>query len=323
MDPFAKLQLPEPMSNHASHVDPVFMGIFYGSALMFLGIVACVVWWSIKYRRKSRDERVPDPLPHMPRLEAAWTIAPFFIVFALFHVGFKGYAKMTTVPAGAIQVRVFASKWSWSFQYENGGSKDRLVVPLNKPVKLIISSSDVLHAVYIPAFRVKRDAVPGQYSTLWFTPTMLGKTDLFCAEYCGGVSDNPDKQKGHWSMHADVEVVSEAAYDEFLKGILGPQNGETIEAYGERMYNEKGCFSCHSTKGDAMSGPTWKGLYGKIESFTDGSTHEVDEAYILESMENPNAKVVRGFNPNVMPSYAGQFQPVEQQGIIAFIKSLK
>jgi len=322
MDPLAKWQLPEPMSNHASHVDSVFMFIFYLSLVLFVAIVGCLVKWSIQFRRKPGDP-VPDPLPHMPRLEAAWTIAPFFIVMGLFHVGFKGYAKLTVAPADVILICVFAQKWSWNFQYPNGGSKNYLVVPVNKPVKLIISSSDVLHAVYIPAFRIKRDAVPGQYSTAWFTAIQTGETDMFCAEYCGGVSDDPEKQSGHWSMHADVKVVSEEEYNKFLTGILGPQPGESMPDYGKRMWNEKSCSQCHTTDGGVGSGPTWSHLYGKTESFSDGTTGLVDDNYIRESILTPNAKIVRGFQGGLMPTFAGQLQEVEITGIIEYIKSLK
>jgi cytochrome c oxidase subunit 2 len=277
-------------------------------------------------------------------------VAPIFVLMFLFHKGFEGYMDMTVAPANAIEVRVNAKQWGWEFVYPNGGSSDKLHVPVHKPVKLVMASADVLHSFFIPAMRIKRDLVPGMYTSVWFEATHLGKDDVFCAEYCGGRSKGPNGEElayqpsedrdnpfppgqmtGHWSMHSMVYVESQEDYEKFLKSIGDkceqyraenkPCPEEVLAAEGHKLSVSKGCVACHTTTGARLVGPSWKEIFGKDES-TDKGPIMVDDAYLRESILAPQAKVVTGFQP-VMPTFAGQISDPEINEIIAYIKSLK
>jgi cytochrome c oxidase subunit II len=344
----ATFQLPEQMSTIAAHVDWLYYFIYWLSVALFIGVVAAMIYWAVKYR--EREGHKAEPTGHNVPLEIAWTVAPLFVLMFLFHKGFQGYMDMAVAPANAIEIRVNAKQWSWEFVYPNGGSSDKLHVPVSRPVKLVMASADVIHAFFAPALRVKRDIVPGMYSSLWFEATHLGKDDIFCAQYCGGRSlgpngeplpyqpsndpDNPfvaGQMTGHWSMHSMIYVETLEDYEKFLKSI-----GDKCEQFraagkvcpaevaaesGQRLAVSKGCVACHTSTGARLVGPTWKDLWGKQEA-TDHGTVTVDENYVRESILQPLAKVVTGFQP-VMPTFSGQISDGEIDEIIAYIKSLK
>jgi len=234
----ATFQLPESMSTLAPEVDWLYNFIYWLSVVLFVAIVGAMLFWAYKYRERPGHKAVPTG--HNLTLEVAWTVAPIFILVFLFHKGFQGYMNLAVAPANAMEVRVNAKQWSWEFIYPNGGSSSMLHVPVHKPVKLIMASGDVIHSFFAPAMRVKRDVVPGMYTTVWFEATHTGKSDIECTEYCGGrsqgpngelpyqPSDDPDnpypggQATGHWSMHSMIYVETQDAFDKFMKSIGDP-----------------------------------------------------------------------------------------------------
>ena len=244
---------------------------------------------------------------------------------------------MRKVPGNAMEIHVVAKKWDWEFIYKNGrkitsdiddqGKRvpPTMVVPLNKPVRLIMTSSKVnpndkkdravLHSFFVPAFRVKQDIVPGRYTQLSFTPTKKGRFYIFCTEYCG---------TGHSSMLGRVEVVDGIHFDDWVLGDKSSDPQEmSLADKGKEIYKTRACIGCHSLDGSKMTGPTWKGLYGSIRSFSDGSSLKADDNYIKESILNSNKKIIKGYPPNQMPSYQGQLTDEDITGVIEFIKTLK
>jgi cytochrome c oxidase subunit 2 len=220
---------------------------------------------------------------------------------------------MNVTPANAMEVKVTAQKWFWTFNYKEGASTtNELVVPVNRPVKLLMSSQDVIHSFFVPSFRVKMDVLPNRYTTLWFEAPDAGEYDLFCTEYCG---------KGHSEMIGKVKVVSDAEYSNWL---ASSSAGSDLppEEYGQELYKSKACFTCHSLDGTPSVGPTFKGIFGRSEKMTDGSTIVVDENYIRKSVLEPQAQVVEGFQP-VMPTYQGVVNNEQIDALIAFLKTVK
>lgn len=332
----ATFQLPEQMSTVAGDVDWLYYFIYWLSVVLFVAIIAAMVYFAIKY--KSDKGHKAEPTGHNMPLEIAWTVAPIFILVFLFHKGFRGYMDMTVPPANAMEIRVNAHQWGWEFVYPNGGSDAELHVPVHQPVKLVMASSDVLHSFYVPALRVKRDLVPGWYTTQWFEATHVGQDDIMCAEYCGGRSKDSsggelpfEQMTGHWSMHSTLHVETREDFDKFLgsigdkcqqyraQGQACPANVKAEE--GQKIYVKKACVGCHTTSGASLVGPSWKGLWGKEEA-TDKGTVKVDENYIRESILDPQAKIVTGFPPT-MPTFRGQISDQEIDEIIAYIQSLK
>ena len=215
-------QLPEQMSTSAPHIDNLYYFVYWLSVVLFVGIVGAMCWFAWAYR--TRPGHKATPTPHNLVLELAWTIAPVPLLIALFHWGFQGYMDLSVAPAGAEEVRVRAFQWGWDFEYKTGESDSKLHIPVGRPIKLVMSSNDVLHAFFVPGLRTKRDLVPGMYTSVWFEATKPGQTDLFCAEYCGGKSKDQNGQeldfaqfKGHWAMHSDVSIESEADYQKYLE----------------------------------------------------------------------------------------------------------
>ncbi len=343
----ATFQLPEQMSTVAPDVDWLYYFIYWLSVVLFVAIVGAMIYWAIKYRERKGHKA--EPTGHNLPLEIAWTIAPIFILVFLFHKGFQGYMDMDIPPANSIEIRVNAKQWAWEFVYPNGGSSSELHVPLHKPVKLVMASADVIHSFFVPALRVKRDVVPGMYTTVWFEATHLGHDDIACAEYCGGRSSGPGGElpyqpsddprnpypagqaTGHWAMHGMLFVETPEDYDKFLKSIGDkcdqyrsegkPCPAEVAAEEGQKLATSKGCIACHTTTGTRLVGPSWKDIWGKEES-TDKGQVKIDENYLRESILDPQAKVVTGFQP-VMPTFRGQISDQEVDEIIAYIRSLK
>ncbi len=308
-----------------------------------------MLYWAIKYRERKGHKA--EPTGHNLPLEIAWTIAPLFILAFLFHKrGSSGYMDLAIAPANSIEIRVNAKQWSWDFVYPNGGESTELHVPVHKPVKLIMGSSDVLHSFFIPALRIKRDVVPGMFTDAWFEATHVGHDDIACAEYCGGKSTGPNGElpyepsddprnpypagqaTGHWAMHGMMFSESDEDYAKFLKSIgdkceefasTGKPCPDDIAAEsGSHIYTNKGCVACHTTTGAPGIGPSWKGIWEKTESTNNVGAVKVDENYVRESIVDPQAKIVTGFGP-VMPTFRGQISDQELVEVIAYIKSLK
>jgi cytochrome c oxidase subunit II len=299
-------------TNLSSSVDSIFLLIAGISLVLLVGVTGTMVYFAVRYRRSKhpRAENIEGNLA----LEIVWTVLPTLLVLAIFWVGWKGFVFMRTVPKDAMLVKVTARMWTWGFTYENGRTSDVLKVPLDRPVKLAITSADVLHSLSIPAFRVKEDAVPGRENYLWFKPETAGTYDLFCTEYCG---------MGHSAMVTKVEVLPEAQFQAWY--------GETAQAVGKqagpdgaKLFTAKGCIACHSTDGSPKVGPTLKGVFGhRITVLTNGKEREItsDEAYLRKSLIDPSADVVKGFPP-IMPPQKGVLTDAEIEAMIEYLKTL-
>lgn len=308
--------LPEPVSTFASDVDWIHNVITYISVFFIIGITAVAVYFAIRYRQKGDK---PHKTPHIHgdnRLEILWTLIPTLVVIFVATQGYLIHKEMRTPPPDAFEVNVTAQQFAWTFTYPNGKvSNGELVLPVDKPVKLIMKSRDVIHSFFVPAMRTKQDVLPTQYTYLWFEPTKTGEYQAFCAEYCG---------TNHSGMLAKVKVVSQGEYDRWLNDRsdeIAKSKMSPVEL-GRKLYKDKLCYTCHSIDGSRLVGPSFAGIWGKKEKLSDGSEVVVDENYIEESLRNPNAKVVAGYPP-AMPSYEGQLSDEEISALIAFIKDLK
>lgn len=307
------LFLPEAGTAEAARVDTLFNFLLYLSIFFFVLVVGAALIFAIKYRRRSPGQRT-SPVEGNRRLEVVWAVIPALILLVIFFWGFRAYMDMSVPPSGSIEVRVTAQKWSWSFDYpKEGVNVSELVLPVDRPVKLTMSSLDVIHSFYVPAFRIKRDVLPNRYTVLWFQPTETGEFDILCAEYCG---------TAHSRMLAKVKVVSEKDYEAWVDSGGGLDGaGMSAAEFGKLLFKSKGCTACHSTDGSPMTGPTMLGLYGKMERLADGRTTKADDNYLRESIMQPNARVVEGYPP-VMPTYAGRLKEQQINALIDFIKSL-
>jgi cytochrome c oxidase subunit 2 len=313
MDSTGTFFMPEAASTTASDVDSLFYFILYISIFFFLLIVVIGVFFAIKYRRRGKAELRAATKQNL-KLELMWTLIPTVIVISIFFWGFNTYLRMHVVPKDALEIKVTGQQWFWTFDYPGGvNSLNELVVPVGKPVKLLMSSKDVIHSFYIPDFRVKMDVLPNRYTVTWFQATRTGTFNLFCAEYCG---------TKHSSMIGTVKVLSEREYNSWLEEGAASSEGMTPEEYGGQLYRKKACVTCHNIDGKINVGPNFRGIFGKQVDFSDGSSLTVDENYIRESILSPQAKVVAGFDP-VMPTYQGLLNDRELDALIAYIKSLK
>lgn len=277
-----------PLSDTAGKVDSAFIFIAGISVVLLALVTFFMILFVIRYRAKKHP--VAEETEGNLLLEIVWTVVPTILVISMFFVGYRGFLFMRKPPANAMAVKAAARMWSWMFTYENGKKSDVLRVPLNKPVRIIITSEDVLHSLFIPAFRVKEDAVPGMETTLWFTPNEAGSYDLFCSEYCG---------TGHSTMITKVEVMPERAFSSWYSSGVSVAGA----AKGQMLLADKGCLGCHSIDGSKKVGPTLKGVFGRKETVvTAGKERDVvvDEDYIRKSIMNPDADIVKGYPP-VMP----------------------
>jgi cytochrome c oxidase subunit II len=307
------LYLPESISNTSKQFDALFYVIFFLSLVFFIGLIALSVYFIVEGKRGPKRQKATKQIIHNVKLEAIWTIIPTIIVMIIFVWGFKEYLRTRVVPNNAIEIYVSGKKWFWEFTYPNGKKTiDELVVPLGQPIKLIMSSTDVLHSFFIPNLRTKKDVIPNRYTVLWFQVDKPGKYHVFCTEYCGD---------GHSVMNATLEALDIDGYMAFLKK-KDFKKDAPLNEIGKQLYSKKGCNACHSVDGTKMIGPTWKGLYNKNRAFTDGSSTTVNETYLKESILTPQKKIVTGYQP-VMPSYQGLLEDIEINAIIEYIKELK
>lgn len=303
-------QLPEQASTLAPEVDWLYDFIYWFSLISFVLIVGLMVFFIFRYRRRPGVKAAPTG--HNTALELAWTFAPLILLVMVFHWGFRGYVYALVVPDNAIEIRVRAEQWKWEFEYPNGRRENGvLVVPINRPVRLVMSSKDVIHSFFVPSFRVKKDAVPGMYTTLWFQATKLGEFDVFCTEYCG---------TSHSGMLAKIRVVGP---EEEWPPRPRPNPGESPADWGRRMFAQNNCNTCHSLDGSRIAGPSFKGLWGRQETLVNGQTVEVDANYVRESILQPQAKVVAGYSNVVMPTFAGALNDEQIDAMIEFIKTVR
>lgn len=307
-----RMYLPDQASNFAAPVDLAFNLIYAVSIFFFLLIVGLTVYFFVKYARE-KDDPIPPHYTHHHTLEIAWTIIPTIIVFTFFYWGARDYMAMNVAPADAEEIKITGKQWLWQVTYKNGyNAVNELRVPLNKAIRLLMSSEDVLHSFYVPEFRVKMDVVPGRYSSVWFEPTKTGEFYLFCAEFCGDA---------HSGMLGKVVVMDPAEYAKWLTDAGDVVDMPPVDL-GRKKYETMGCMPCHSLDGSARTGPSFKGLYGRTEKLASGQSVVVDENYIRESVLDPGAKVVAGYQP-VMPTFKGLLNEKHIEGIIEFIKEQK
>jgi cytochrome c oxidase subunit II len=306
--------MPRASSTVAGQIDWLFDVMVWISAIVALGVLGAMIIFCMKYRAVSREaNEVPAPSSdHNTTLEITWSVIPLLVCIALFVWGFKGFVDLRTVPKDSLEIHVTGQKWKWLFQYPNGHVDDTLHVPVDTNVRLVINAVDVLHAVFIPNFRVKMDAVPGRYTDLWFRATEPGTFPIECAEYCG---------TSHSDMLATTIVHEPGGYEKWLIKIEEEQEKLPPAELGKLMYTKHGCDVCHSVDGSTKVGPTWKGLFGKQEMLTTGPV-TVDENYLRESFLDPQSKLVQGFPPS-MPTYQGKLKDSHIRGLIEYIKSLK
>jgi len=306
--------VPEVASNLASKVDAVIWFITVISLVFFILISIFLVYFAIRYRRRQENEETPY-ITGSHVLETIWTIIPSILLIVIFVYGFVVYKDMRTPPEDSLEVTVIGRQWLWQFKYNNGKTTlNELYIPEGRPIKLVMTSEDVLHSFFVPAFRVKQDLVGGMYTYLWFTPTKNGTYELFCAEYCG---------TGHSAMLGKVIVMSPQEYEKWEKGEEEKAVASLPPAeLGKQLYTQRGCNACHSIDGSTLVGPTWKGLYGHEVVMQDGTKVTADENYIREAILEPQAKLVKGFGP-VMPSFKGVVSDDEITDLIAYIKTLK
>jgi cytochrome c oxidase subunit II len=312
-DTTGTLFLPPQSSTISGEVDALFNFVLYSSVVFFLIVVLGAAYFVFRYRRKARLELSTGP-SHNTKLEILWTVIPTILVIIVFAWGFKTFLKMNVVPGDAMEIKVTGQKWFWTFDYIDSGvnTLNELVVPVDKPIQLTMSSQDVIHSFFVPNFRVKMDVLPNRYSVTWFEATQKGKFDLFCAEYCG---------TGHSEMIGKVTVLGEREYNEWLESSSTVGEGLTLPEFGAKLYVSKACITCHSIDGNPLAGPSFKGRYNTQQPMSDGTDALVDENYIRESILNPMAKLSLGFQP-VMPSYQGLLKDKEIDGLIEYIKSL-
>lgn len=298
-------------SNFVEGVDLSFYIILGISVFFLVGITATMIWFVVRYR-KSKNPKATN-IEGNNKLEILWTVIPTLLVLVMFYYGWTEYQPMRKVPKDAMVVKAHGQMWSWSFEYDDGRRSEELVVPLNKPVKLELISHDVLHSLYIPAFRIKEDLVPGKDNYMWFLPQEVGEYDIFCAEYCG---------ERHSYMLSMVRVLPEKEYNMWYEEKLGKSD----DPPGLQILKQYACLSCHSRDGTEIVGPTFKGIWGRNEVvITDGEEREitVDRDYILRSIYEPNADVVKGFNAGQMISYKNTISEEQIDQIIEYLKTLQ
>jgi cytochrome c oxidase subunit II len=296
-------------------VENVFLYIGAISVFLLILITFLMVYFTIRYRRKKHPQ--PVQIIGSTWLEITWTVIPTFLVLTMFYYGYVGFHTLKSPPKNAMKVRVIASQWAWLFEYENKVNAPELRVPVGKPVELLLTSRDVIHSFYLPAFKIKQDAVPGMETRLWFEPTRTGTYDVLCAEYCG---------LQHSYMLTKVAVVPEADFNQWLKQMQKKREAEAAkEPAGLRLFQEKGCKACHTIDGTLLVGPTLKGLFGKkVTVVTEGKERTItaDESYLRKSLIEPGADVVKGFPP-IMPSQKGVSTDAEINELVKYIKELK
>ena len=300
---------PEQASTIAASVDHLYLFLIALTVFFVLFIFGLVVFFAIRYRRRNDDEQ-PEAIEGNHALEIAWSVIPLIIVMVIFVWGTSLFLEMVRQPADATPIYVVGKQWMWKIQHPDGHSEiNQLHVPVGHKFQLVMTSEDVIHSFYIPAFRVKQDVVPGRYSSAWFEATKEGTYHLFCAEYCG---------TSHSGMRGEVIVMSAAAYEDWLGGETG---SSSMADAGEKLYTGMACSTCHSDDSEGR-GPSLRGLFERNVILENGKIITPDEAYVRESILEPQAKTVRGFGP-IMPTYEGQLSEEQILQIIAYIKTLK
>ena len=299
---------PVQASTIAWQVDALYAFLVVLTVIFCLLVFGMVIIFAIKYRRRSEDEQ-PEQNHGNLILELSWTIVPLFLALFVFLLGADVFFRIQRPPADPLEIYAVGKQWMWKIQHESGKREiNTLHVPKGQPVRLTMTSEDVIHDFFIPAFRVKNDVVPGRYTTLWFEATQTGEFHLFCAEYCG---------TKHSGMIGKVIVLEPADYHDWL---MGASSGESMVEAGERQFQQLGCETCHKST-DMGRGPSLVGLYNKPVTLSNGQEIVVDSDYIRESILRPKAKIVAGYQP-IMPVFEGQISEQSLLQLTSYIKYL-
>jgi cytochrome c oxidase subunit II len=320
------LFLPEQGTTYAGDVDHLHFFVISVTMLAAFGVAAVALYFFVRYRRRSEGETTPWVEPTALH-EVIFVAVPLGLFLLWFGIGYTQYVRLRTPPRDAMDVYVQGKKWMWKFAYPGGPSgADVLKVPAGRPVRLLMTSQDVIHSFFVPAFRMKQDVLPGRYAEAWFEAKAPGRFPIFCAEYCG---------LGHSAMLGEVEVLPQVEFDAWVAQAraatvaqaqdMGSDRFDvraSLQDQGRTLSAEYGCLKCHSVDGTPHIGPTWLDLYRKNEKLVDGSNIVADEAYLTESMMDPGARIVAGYK-NVMPTFQGKIPGPEIAAILEFIKSLR
>src|SRR5262245_30181551 len=291
----------------AVRVDALLFFLLAVTAFFVTLIAGLILYFMIRYRRRGPDERGEEVTGLLP-LELTWTAVPLGITVFVFFWGASLYARRRRPPDGALQVNVVGKQWMWKLQHLEGRREiDELHVPLGRPVEITLTSEDVIHGFFIPAFRIKQDAIPGRYTKAWFEATRPGTYPLYCSAYCGTL---------HSGMIGRVVVMEPREYQRWLSGETG---GLTVASAGEHLFQVNGCPTCHQA-GAEQRGPVLTNIFGSQVTLADGSTVIADEAYLRESILRPQAKIVAGYQP-LMPTYQGLLSEEDVLALIAYLKS--
>jgi cytochrome c oxidase subunit II len=301
--------IPESASTYSGDVDALYFYISGVTVFFTLLISFVIIFFVIKYRRRNPFE-IPRPIEGSMKLETLWSVIPFLIAMSIFFWGAKVYFNQYRPPKNAIEVYVVGKQWMWKFQHATGQREiNELHIPVGRKIKLIMATEDVIHDVFVPAFRIKVDVVPGRYTTEWFEATKPGRYHFFCAEYCG---------MNHSGMGGYVVVMEPTEFENWLSGNA---NQMSAAAAGQQMFESLGCASCHGANAEGGRGPALLGIYGNNVVLNNAQSVKADEAYIRESILNPQAKIVTGFGP-IMPSFQGQLSEEQLLQLVAYVKSL-
>lgn len=321
------LFLPEQASTLAKKIDYLHYFVVTTTMISSLFVGLAAMYLMFKYRETKRQASTPIVEPS-GKFEAVIIAVPLLFFFSWVWIGFKDYIWYTAPPKDAMDVYVTAKKWMWHFAYPDGPNGNAvLTVPANRPVRLLLTSRDVIHSFYVPDFRIKQDAIPGRYTETWFEATKAGRYRIYCAEFCG---------TWHSQMIGEVVVMEGPEFDAWmarqrlgLAGRVDSSGGDPSDnfrgdlvSYGRRVAMVQGCFKCHSVDGQPHIGPTWLDLYRRKTTLENGETLIADEAYLTDSMMDPYAKVVKGYQ-KVMPSFRGKLTAPETAALVEFIKSLR
>jgi cytochrome c oxidase subunit 2 len=302
--------LPEQASTFASRVDALYFYLCGLTIFFTLLIVSVLIFFVVKYRKRAPFE-VPRPIAGSIKLETLWSVIPFLIAMSIFVWGASVYFAQYRMPKDGMEIFVVGKQWMWKFQHSTGQREiNELHIPVGRTIKLTMTTEDVIHDLYIPAFRTKADVVPGRYSSLWFEATKPGRYHLFCAEYCG---------TNHSAMGGWVEVMTQTDFDNWLSG--NANQVSPVEAGKQLFTTTLGCATCHNADGTGGRGPALTGLFGKTVQLEGGGSVTADETYIRESIINPQGQLVAGYQP-IMPTFKGQLNEDQLLQLIAYIKSL-
>jgi cytochrome c oxidase subunit 2 len=308
--------LGEQGSDFAYKVDYAHDIVTIISVICTVAIVGVMLYFAIIYRQRNGQDHETPAIEGNNTLEVIWTVFPTLVCIWVAWLGYDSFVDLRTPPANAMEVNVTGRKWAWDFQYSNGKkTTSELVVPVGEPVKLIMTSRDVLHSFFVPVMRTKMDVIPGRYTQEWFRPIKTGDFQVFCTEYCGNE---------HSKMMARLKVLPRAEFERWLADDSEAKKLAAMKPsdMGKQLYVSKSCNTCHSLDGSPKVGPSWLKLYNRQGSLTNGQSYVADHNYIKESILNPSAKVVAGYQAGMMPSYAGQLSDVEIESIIEFIKTV-